>query len=154
MGHYEKYNKEYRKTPIGRASHLIDGYNAADKKYNRGKGDLKAQWVAENILSKPCAHCGKTGWNIIGCNRIDDTKPHTMDNVEPCCLNCNIKLAHSKRVEQIDKITREVLKQWSTPLEVEKTLGYNARNIASCCRGERKSANNFIWKYVDEGVMN
>lgn len=53
----------------------------------------------------------------------------------------------AKRVDQIDKVTGEVLHQWSTPSDVERELGYSQRNIASCCRGERKSANNFIWKY-------
>lgn len=84
-----EYRKQYNKTPIGRALYLIGSYNQSDKKYNRGKGDLTAKWIVENIFSKPCAHCGKTGWDIIGCNRLDNSKPHTMDNVEPCCFECN-----------------------------------------------------------------
>lgn len=87
-----KQQKEYRQTPMGRASYLLSNYNKADKKYNRGKGDLTAKWIVERIFSQPCAHCGKTGWDIIGCNRLDNSKPHTMDNVEPCCLECNISL--------------------------------------------------------------
>ena len=94
--HYQdnaEYYKEYRKTPIGRASNLISSYNQQDRINNRGRGDLIAKWVVENILFKPCAHCGKEGWQIIGCNRLDNSKPHTMDNVEPCCWSCNSKLA-------------------------------------------------------------
>ena len=87
-----KQQKEYRQTPMGRASYLLSNYNQADKKQNRGQGDLTAKWIVENIFTKPCAHCGKTGWDIIGCNRLDNSKPHTMDNVEPCCLECNISL--------------------------------------------------------------
>lgn len=26
------------------------------------------------------------------CNRIDNSKPHTKDNVEPCCKSCNSRL--------------------------------------------------------------
>lgn len=93
IAEYKKqYNKQYNKTPIGRASKLLRTYNQSDKKYNRGKGDLTAQWIVENIFSKPCAHCGKEGWEIIGCNRINNDLPHTKDNVEPCCLNCNCRL--------------------------------------------------------------
>lgn len=148
MGHYEKYIKPYRNTPNGRANHLIAAYNEQDKLYNRGRGDLTTKWVVENIFTKPCAHCGKEGWQIIGCNRLDNSKPHTKDNVEPCCVECNVRQVRSKRVEQIDKITGEVLRQWDRVADIERELGYSARNIASCCRGERKSANNFIWKYV------
>lgn len=87
-----KYLKEYRKTPMGRAKILLSNYNRNDRIHNRGKGDLTAKWIVENIFSKPCAHCGKEGWQVIGCNRIDNSKPHSKDNVEPCCRECNIKL--------------------------------------------------------------
>lgn len=72
-----------------RATMLLCEYNRADKRRNRGKGDLTTQWIVDNIFSKPCAHCGKTGWEVIGCNRLDNSKPHTKDNVEPCCRSCN-----------------------------------------------------------------
>ena len=88
----KEYDKKYLNTPIGRASNLLSRYNQSDKKYNRGQGDLTARWIVENIFTKPCKHCGKEGWDIIGCNRLDNSKPHTMDNVEPCCEECNKKL--------------------------------------------------------------
>lgn len=86
-------NKQYRQTPIGRAVNLLGGYQRNDKKYKRGECTLTAQWIVENIFTKPCAHCGKTGWEIIGCNRLDNTLPHTPDNVEPCCEECNKKFS-------------------------------------------------------------
>lgn len=70
----KEQRKQYNKTPMGRASILLGTYNQSDKKYNRGKGDLTAQWIVDNIFSKPCAHCGKEGWQIIGCNRLDNSK--------------------------------------------------------------------------------
>lgn len=85
--------KQYFKTPIGRAYSLISSYSNADKKNGRGNCNLTAKWMVENILTKPCAHCGKEGWDVIGCNRLDNSKPHTKDNVEPCCKKCNLKLA-------------------------------------------------------------
>lgn len=91
--YYKEYMKQYNKTPIGRALYLSNSYNQADKKANRGKGDITAQWIVENIFSQPCAHCGKEGWNVIGCNRLDNSLPHTKDNVEPCCFECNCKLS-------------------------------------------------------------
>lgn len=75
-----------------RASNLLSAYNQSDKKYDRGKGNLTPEWILENIFTQPCSHCGKTGWDVIGCNRINNDLPHTMDNVEPCCAECNKKL--------------------------------------------------------------
>lgn len=86
-----EYQKQYYQTPIGRAIHLVNGYKQADKKYNRGKGDLTAQWIIDNIFTSKCSYCGKNDWAELGCDRIDNTKPHTMDNVVPCCEECNIK---------------------------------------------------------------
>ena len=93
----KEYDREYRKTPMGRASHLLSAYNRNDKKYNRGKGDLTAQWIVENIFTKKCVYCGKEGWEVIGCNRIDNDKPHSKDNVEPCCLEHNLKLPRKRK---------------------------------------------------------
>lgn len=92
----EKYSnriKQYFNTPMGRASRLVQAYKVADKKQNRGECTITAKWIVDNIFSKPCVHCGKEGWKVIGCNRIDNSKPHTEDNVEPCCAECNKKLA-------------------------------------------------------------
>lgn len=75
-----------------RASNLLSAYNQSDRKHNRGKGDLTTRWIVENIFTQPCKYCGKTGWDVIGCNRIDNELPHTIDNVEPCCAECNKKL--------------------------------------------------------------
>lgn len=87
-----EYKKEWSKTKYGRASMLLNGYRQKDRKYNRGECTLTAQWIVDNIFSKPCAHCGETDWYKIGCNRLDNSKPHTMDNVEPCCFDCNNEL--------------------------------------------------------------
>ena len=88
----KKRTTEWRRnTKLGRARSLLNAYNQADESRGRGKGDLTPKWIVENIFTKPCAHCGVTGWDIIGCNRLDNSKPHTKDNVEPCCFKCNLK---------------------------------------------------------------
>lgn len=89
--------KQYNNTPIGRANYLLNANIRNDKKYYRIGDELPsdyvtAQWIVKNIFTKPCAHCGKEGWKIIGCNRLDNSKPHTKDNVEPCCALCNSRL--------------------------------------------------------------
>lgn len=85
------YKKEYYSKMHGRSLRLVNHYKREDKKHQRGECTLTAEWIIDNIFSKPCIYCGKTNWIEIGCDRIDNTKPHTENNVVPCCFDCNRK---------------------------------------------------------------
>lgn len=139
----------FYKTPIKRAYHLLGTYNQNDKKYNRGQGDLTPEWIVENIFTKPCAHCGTTGWNVIGCNRLDNSKPHTMDNVEPCCYNCNKKLADKSKAKQVYQysLNGELITIWESSMDIQRELGYSNGNISACCNGQRKTYKGYVWKH-------
>lgn len=114
--HRKKYMKEYDKTPMGRASNLISRYKQSDKKYNRGKCTLTPQWIVDNIFSKPCIYCGVEGWDIIGCDRIDNDKPHTPDNVVPCCGECNKKRGTKPFEEFLKEMQQKMLEEFENPL--------------------------------------
>lgn len=86
-----EYDVQYNKTKNGRANKLITAYKISDKKYNRGECTLTTEWIVDNIFSKPCHYCGETDWTKIGCDRIDNSKPHIPDNCVPCCKRCNEK---------------------------------------------------------------
>ena len=146
--------KNYRNTPLGRCTYLVHNYKEMDEKNGFGDViDFDAEWMFENILSKPCAHCGEADWHKLGCNRIDNTKPHTMDNVEPCCFDCNNKLNYverSKRVDQIDPKTGDVLHQWNSTCEAAKILGLHQGHISECAANKKKQYKGYLWKYVME----
>lgn len=132
-----------------RAVRLLTNYKTEDKKANRGKGDLTSQWIVDNIFTQPCAHCGKTGWKIIGCNRLDNSKPHTMDNVEPCCEECNNELAHQEQrkiVYQYDKNSLELVTIWSCIMECGRN-GYDIGHISECLNGKRFFHKNSMWSF-------
>lgn len=81
------------KTPINaptsrsKASKMIASYKHKDNKNNVPPCDMDIDWFIENISTKPCVYCGDT--NRVGCDRIDNSKGHTKDNVVPCCFECN-----------------------------------------------------------------
>lgn len=83
-----EYEKERRKTPLGRAGHLISQWNANDRKYNRGKGDLTSDYVV-GLWKNGCVYCGEKDYMKLGVDRIYNDKPHTKDNVVACCESCN-----------------------------------------------------------------
>lgn len=155
---WKKYNQTHnylqkikKENPIKyRATLLIISYYTKDKEKNRGKGDLTVQWVIDNIMMKPCAHCGKTGWNVIGCNRLDNSKPHTMDNVEPCCFECNNELNYENRRKKVYQYTinGELVGVWKSARYAAKTLGYKTPSaISKCCYGKGKTYKGFKWSY-------
>lgn len=140
----KKWN-EARHTPNGRARYLVDNYKHQDKIYNRGECTLTPEWIFENILFKPCSYCGKTGWKFIGCNRLDNSKPHTIDNVEPCCMKCNVELIHpKKRFDQIIPETGEVIKTWESTMDARRA-GFT--HVTEVCNGKRKQDKGYIFRF-------
>lgn len=110
--------RRYYATDGGRAAFLASAYRKIDKK----KGlecDVDAEFLLEHITSKPCTYCGDTREEI-GCDRIDNSKGHTKDNVVPACKTCNVSrmdnFAHEemlvlgKTIKQI-KINRTNLQE-------------------------------------------
>ena len=53
-----------------------------------------------------------------------------------------------KSVQQIDKITNEVLRVWDCITDVERELGINHRQICKVLKGRRISTGGFLWKYA------
>lgn len=150
---HKEYDKErrkdYAKTPIGRASSLANKYKGEDKKHNRGECTLTKEWIMKNIFSKPCVHCGKEGWNVIGCNRLDNSKPHTEDNVEPCCEECNKKMWFKEMGKEVYQYNLDgrLVKIWNSTQECEKN-GFSHSKVSACCIGKRKTHKGFKWSYT------
>lgn len=95
--HREEKNLKQRELnatdKLYRASHQVRLYKFLDKRNGFDDVvDFDGEWMVDNIYSKPCKYCGETDWHKLGCNRIDNSKPHTKENVEPCCKSCNSRL--------------------------------------------------------------
>ena len=146
---YISRNKQYRKTPMGRAINQIAQYKRMDIRNGFGDAiDFDAKWMIENIYTKKCAHCDETDWHKLGCNRLDNSKPHTKNNVEPCCKDCNDKLAQISRIKPIYQYTLDFhfVKRWSSAKECGEK-GYDVSNIRACCAGKHKTHKGYRWYY-------
>lgn len=53
----------------------------------------------------------------------------------------------AKKIIQLD-INNNPIKKWETIKEASETLKIN--HISACCRGNRKTAGGYVWKYVDD----
>lgn len=52
----------------------------------------------------------------------------------------------SKKTLQYD-LDGNLIKEWPSSMEIERQLGFRQGNIGMCCRGIRKSAYGYVWKY-------
>lgn len=56
---------------------------------------------------------------------------------------------HSQAVAQIDPKTDEIIKIFSSVAEAERATG-NSKHIGSVCKGKRKTAKGYKWKYISD----
>lgn len=59
-----------------------------------------------------------------------------------------LKASNSKKIKinQYD-LDGNFIKQWDYVREIQKVLNVNNANIIECCKGKRKTAGGYIWKY-------
>lgn len=91
MAYSNAYRKEnYYTKPRLRAYYLMSKYRHSDKEKNLGETTLTSGWIVDNIFSgQSCIYCGETDWRKLGCDRIDNSLPHTPENCVCACSNCN-----------------------------------------------------------------
>ena len=54
------------------------------------------------------------------------------------------------KVEQWDNDGKCLLRFWNCIKDIEDELKINSSSIVKCCKGKRKTAGGFVWKYVEE----
>lgn len=107
----DKAVKDWRESESGirsKASKMISAYKCKDKKLGLTNCDITIDWMIENIILQPCKYCGDV--ERIGCDRIDNDKGHTMDNVVPCCYDCNCARNNNFTYEEMLELGKTIHK--------------------------------------------
>jgi len=98
--------KELEKQAVrSKASKMIASYRCSDKKKNVDC-DLTIDFMVNKIFTSNCVYCGTS--NNIGCDRIDNTKGHTINNVMPACYECNVIRRNEFTIEEMKKIGKVI----------------------------------------------
>ena len=78
---------KYNKTIRARAVFLSSAYKKIDLNKNH-LNNITSEFLLNEIFTSFCVYCG-TNSNL-GCDRIDNTKGHLIENVVAACGDCNI----------------------------------------------------------------
>ena len=81
--------KAYWKTIKGRAVQLVNMYNQTDKKMGRYEDNITADYLVDVLFPKGCIYCGEKDPMLLGADRIDNSRGHSIDNCVCCCSRCN-----------------------------------------------------------------
>jgi len=111
---------EYQyKTISGRAIVLLKSYRTSDRKKNR-EFNLTKEWLINNIIDKPCFYCEDT--YRTGCERLDNTKGHTIENCVPCCSVCNTVRSDIFTISEMKELGLKI-KELKTRRNIKKISG-------------------------------
>ena len=89
-------------------------------------------------------------------HKNENKQDNRVENLEWCTeqYNCNYgnrnkKLSKSKykAINQYS-LSGDLIREWESGISIEKETGFNKKNISACCRGVRKTAYGYIWKFA------
>lgn len=138
--------------PEEREVYYIQYYNTYHNGYNETLGgdgtkylDLPEQDICKYYLK--CCSIPQTAL-FFGHDFLTIKKVLYKNNIEILSATDATKTIRSKSVAKLDKITEEILEIYSSVREAESKNG-NSRHITQVCKGKRKSAAGYKWKYIE-----
>lgn len=117
----------------------IDG-----NKQNNNVENLEWCTRSENIV-----HAYKIGLAHSNFKTQSGTKHHFYGKHHKNSSKEKMRLSHYRKINQYDK-DNNFIKTWDGIKLAENILKINNGNISGCCRGKRKTAGGYIWRYVNE----
>ena len=159
---------DYHRTKDG----LITKIYSAQKRYSRHRNHPVPSYTMVELrdwmFSQRCFHELFDNWKqsnykkdlTPSCDRLDDYKPYTLDNLRVVTwMENNIRAREDKKngintkdceaIFQID-FNNNIIEEHYSASQASRTTGINRGNISSVCLGKRKTAGGYKWRYANE----
>ena len=115
------------------------------------KGFLLHRLVAKHFIPNP------NNYPVVN-HKDCDTNNNRSNNLEWCTQSYNVlyndahKRASKKRYKPILQYTLDgdFIKEWPSISEAAQYFNKNTSKFVCCCKGKRKSAYGFIWRYASD----
>ncbi|RKZ95598.1 MAG: hypothetical protein DRQ46_08240 [Gammaproteobacteria bacterium] len=106
-------------------------------------------------LHKGWEQSGYDRWLAPSCDRIDDYKPYTLDNIQLMTWKENFDNGNRNRKNgknnkmsvAVLQINRRTVTKYNSSWEAQRHTGISQGNIIAVCKGKRKTAGGYQWKY-------
>lgn len=155
MGNVKSLN--YNKTGVERILKITKDKNGYLSVHLCKEGKVKYylihRLVASTFLDNPN--------NLPQVNHIDEDKTNnSVENLEFCTAEYNSNFGtRNERIGKTNSIpilqfskTDELIKKWDSIADIKRELGFIQGNISTCCRGRKKTAYGYKWKYYYKGI--
>lgn len=156
----EGYEGIYQVSNEGRVKSLKFGKEKLMKPIFDGSGYMMIELLKNGVANKRKVHklvaeafiTNPNEYTIV--HHIDHNKTNNIaENLEWMSKEKHDGLHNVEKTEKLSKVVYqytlngELVKIWNSTRECGRN-GFNEGNVASCCRGERKTHKGYIWKYV------
>jgi len=160
-------NKRYGRSKNGVASTIYRSQKSSSKQRGHPMPTYSSKELKEWLYSQSKFHELYDTWKAGGyisdlkpsCDRLDDYKPYTLDNLQIVTWRRNYKRVHRDMMNGVNNKTNKAVLQFTLDGELiaeyyslrkaERCTGVGNGSISSVCKGNSKTAGGFIWKFKE-----
>ncbi len=160
---YPEKDLEYQRTKAGLSSRIASAQrgNSIRRGHplpNYTSDEFKAWLYSQPNFKELYKEWVKSNYNVLfrpSADRIDDDLPYTLNNIELKTWRENHDKATEKQKRPVAKysLDNDFIESFGSILEALDSVDKgeskgNVSNVSQACRGTRKTAYGFIWKYI------